>query len=186
MVRCDPLLRLLYRVAPLSLYDTVTGEVVKLKPRLAVDVGGGSGLLGKALRRKGFLGEYVLVEPDACLAKRALRDAFSHIVVGVAESLPLRRVSGSVTVFHDSLHHVAEPYLALREAMRVSECILIGDFDASSLLGKLLTVFEKILGYPASFLELREVLATIESGNFRVVKLRVSRLGSYLSSTCKN
>jgi SAM-dependent methyltransferase len=76
--------------------------------RWALDLGGGTGRLGPELRRLGY--HYANVDPSA-ISMGAVK--------GVGEQLPFRDDSFKVVVSEDSLEHLPDPSIAVREVRRV-------------------------------------------------------------------
>ena len=76
--------------------------------RWALDLGGGTGRLGPELRRLGY--RYANVDPSA---------VSMGAVKGVGEQLPFRDGSFKVVVSEDSLEHLQDPNIAVREVRRV-------------------------------------------------------------------
>ncbi len=150
----DPLLALVYRVMPLSLYRGAARLASTLEPSVVCDVGGGTGNLGRALEREGWRPSlYLVVDPDPGLLGRAPRGAWSERVEAVAEALPLRSSACRLLVFFDALHHFPDPKTALDEAVRAAECILVEEVEPGKPLGRLIALLERLAGYPANFHE---------------------------------
>ncbi|MET1102040.1 MAG: class I SAM-dependent methyltransferase [Pyrodictiaceae archaeon] len=182
-MNCDPLLKILYRFMPAKAYAGLARR--PRGTRLVIDIGSGAGGLGEALAEQGGLAEYVVVDPDECLLDLAPRTAWSHLVQGVAEHLPLRTGIAAVAVMHDALHHVEEPEKALREAARVAHCIAISDVDPRSHVGRLVALLEKLLHYPAKFLEPARVSAMLGSEGLATI-VEEGRHGSYVVRGCRD
>jgi len=184
--RCDRLLLVLYRhLASESAYREFASTLAALSPSYVIDVGGGTGLLGRALRGLGWQGVYVLVDPDECLVGDAPEHPRSLRLEARGEALPLPPLPGSVAVFHDALHHMEEPEEALREAARVAECVAVKDFDVSGLSVKILKILEKLFGYPARFSTLTHVKEALELLGFRVTTLTREPKGGFTLVACK-
>ena len=182
-MRCNPLLKLLYKFLPTKAYS---GLARRLRGKhLVIDVGGGAGGLGKALAAQGVLVEYVVVDPDRCLLALAPRAAWSHIVQGVAEHLPIRDKAPGIAVMHDALHHTTEPEKALREAARSARCVLISDIDPGSNMGRIVAFLEKLLRYPAKFLGPDRVSAILGSEGLRTTMER-GQHGGYVVTGCSD
>ncbi len=182
-MRCDPLLKLLYRFLPPKAYSGLASRL--RDKRLVIDIGGGAGSLGKALTAQGILVEYVVVDPDECLLDLAPRAAWSHLVQGVAEHLPIRHRVPGIAVMHDALHHTNEPEKALREAARSTHCVLISDIDPGSKTGRVIAFLEKLLRYPAKFLGPDKVSAILGSEGLRTAVER-GRHGGYVVTGCRD
>ncbi len=182
-MRCDPLLKLLYRFLPPKAYSGLASRL--RDKRLIIDIGGGAGSLGKALTAQGILVEYVVVDPDECLLDLAPRAAWSHLVQGVAEHLPIRDRVPGIAVMHDALHHTNEPEKALREAARSTRCVLISDIDPGSKTGRVIAFLEKLLRYPAKFLGPDKVSAILGSEGLRTAVER-GRHGGYVVTGCRD
>lgn len=147
------LLRILYKLMPESYYENVAKELKKVPGKRVLDVGSGAGHLAKVLRDK----EVVGLDVDLGLLKMAS----GNRVLGSACFSPFRDSGFDLVIFHDSLHHLERPFEGLGEAWRILKAdglLAIFDFDRSHFLIKLLVIFEKLLGFPATFLALEELL----------------------------
>ena len=185
------LLRLLYRFVPGEAYESTVAALHVVdacgRARVLLDVGGGSGGLGRALGEVGcLLPYYLVVELDPHLARMALRSASSDAVVASACHLPIRPTPFLVSVFNDSLHHMEDPVGALREASRVdSRCIVVTDFDSSRRATLLLRIAERLLGFPAKFLEEERVEEVLGSEGYTVLYRVRGRFSSYTIAACR-
>ncbi len=159
------LLRLLYRYTPVpsSYYDASARLSCST---IVVDVGGGTGLLYNALVKHCNPSYYIVLEVDASLASSAERGPGVDVVVGDARRPPLRRIRGAVLVFNDSLHHIGGWREAVCRMLEPGECITIHDFDRGSWRGRLLVLFERLLGFPAEFTTLAELEALLAGCGF--------------------
>ena len=147
------LLRILYRFVPRSYYERAAIKLEKVPGRKVLDIGSGAGHLMGLLRRKEVIG----LDVDIGLLKMASGDR----VLGSAHSSPFMDSCFDLVIFHDSLHHLEDPSKGIGEARRVLKAgglLAIFDFDRSSFPVKFLMIFEKLAGFPATFLTLRELL----------------------------
>ena len=181
------LLRILYRKPTLSFYR----DIIRLKRELLVeilDIGGGPGHLLKALRSVGILPTYyIVVEVDTKLAEKGEIREYSEIVVADAHRLPLRIWHGTI-LFHDSLHHFSNPYRALEEATNIlggeNSCIVVDDIDPSTLAGRIIKTIEKLLRFPATFIQLDKLVEFLSSRTL-YIDIRKKKL-SYIVTACRD
>lgn len=149
------LLSLVYRLMPRGTYRRLAIEVDTCGGP-TIDIGGGPGLLGRYLSSY-----YVDVDPEIALLREASRRPKSDEVLGVGEALPIRGGSAGFVVLMDTLHHTLEPDRVLEESTRVlapGGCIEILDVDSSSKLSRPLIIIERLLGYPARFMNTSSIL----------------------------
>jgi SAM-dependent methyltransferase len=100
-----------------------------LRRKTVLELCCGSGLVSEALARRGALvtGTDVSTQALARARERARRYNFeARFEVADAEALPFRKGSFDVVAVHDGLHHLDDPYGAIREMARVArEGVLI-------------------------------------------------------------
>ena len=180
------ILRLLYKVAPDKYYSSKR-QFLKdriIEKSLILDVGGGSGNLWKKIEAYP-----IILDIDYNLLKMCKGDC--EKVCASACFYPFRERVFDVVVFHDSLHHFINPFKALREVSKIVKCngrVMIFDFDKASLTVKLLALAEKLIGFPASFINLKHLVKYASKRGFRVIEYRRKRTGSFildLKSTCE-
>jgi ubiquinone/menaquinone biosynthesis C-methylase UbiE len=144
-----------------------------------VDVGGGSGGLGREVLRAVSVQLYIVVDIDPVLASMVESGPAVERVVADAHHVPLRRCSAEVAVFHDSLHHMDRPERVLEEAARVSRSVLVVDFAPSTGLGRVLKLLERLLGFPAAFLEAGRAAGLLRKYGCSHVTVQHSARSSY-------
>ena len=171
------MLSILYKFMPLSFYERSASILATKRPLVVCDIGGGVGNLAEAVARRGYVPRaYLLVDPEPRLVARAPRYPWLERIVGVAEALPLRSSACSIAVFFDSLHHVSDRDKALDESIRASYCILVDDVDPERPIGRLISIIEKLLGYPALFTARGILGGLLEKLGFEVRVWEESRL----------
>lgn len=181
------LLRIMYtRVGP-RIHTRAAELVTSTKPRVLLDIGSANALLASALMDKGYMPQvYVALDPDPVLLMHAKPGLALERVMGVAESLPLRSYSVDLSVFYDSLHHLVNPDKALEEAARVSECIVVDDIDPERLPGRLVALLERLVGFPAQFIDANTLVEKLEEKRLRVIVVRKTRwLPTYRILACR-
>lgn len=170
----DYFLLLLYRLVPQRYYLTPSRKISPGKTLL--DVGGARGRLSELLEDKFEL----LVILDV-LEKHfpARKSDNMEFLVASGCFLPIRGGSMDAVVFHDSLHHLESPLLGLREALRVLSLegkLYIFDFNRETPLGRIILVFEKLMGFPAKLLTVQELKDILEA--YGDIWVEDGRLGS--------
>ncbi len=167
----EALLRVLYRrlKPPLLLYRATAEKACSTRPRLLLDVGGGSGLLMRALPCLPSL--YVLLDPDPVLVEAGPRAPWVERVVADGRMPPLRASRRCTLVLHDSLHHIPGWRAHLRRMLDPCDCLVVNDYDPGTLRGRLLALFERLLGFPAEFTSPRLLSRELEGVGFRVVRV---------------
>ncbi len=160
------LLRAFYSLIPHSYYDWPLshlpgGEVV-------VDMGAGPGIL--ASRLQALYSYVVAVDIDEGLIRMHSIPGGDR-VIGSACMPPLRGSSADAVVFHDALHHLEEPERGIEEAcslLKPGGLLAVFDFDLSKLSVKALRLMERLLGFPANFLDRHTLVRLVERCGRRV------------------
>ena len=168
------ILRIIYKIAPDRYYSNARKYLsqVVLRTHTIIDLGGGSGQLWKGTKNS-FI---VVLDFDYNILK--LHKDYVEKICGSACLLPLRNKAFKLAIFHDSLHHFLNPFRAIDEARRVTiDKIIIFDYDLSSFIIKILALIERILGYPSSFLKLKELVRYVRK---KVLYLRKNKKGSFI------
>lgn len=84
---------------------------------VVVDVGGGTGQVGRAL--EGRFGRWLVVDPSDGMRKQARRQGVVDVVAGRGEDLPVRTASVDRALVVDALHHAGDQDAVLRELHRI-------------------------------------------------------------------
>ncbi len=168
----DVLLRILYRRVhpPILLYREAAEAACDTHAEIIVDAGGGTGILANALACHPSL--YILLDPDPFLVEAGPHAPWTERVVGDGRHPPLRKTKRCTIVLHDALHHIPEWRRALRSIIGPCSCIVVSDYDPSTLRGRLLQLLERILGFPAEFETPHSLAEALRKTGFRVTKLR--------------
>ena len=124
-------------------------------------MGGGSAGLHSALRSLcPGAPDYLLLELDPGLAAAKPRGV--DAVVADARRPPLRRVE-AVAVLHDSLHHIPGWRRVLHEMLEPYSCVVVSDYDPGTIPGRILSLLERLAGFPAEFTPPDELAALLEA-----------------------
>jgi ubiquinone/menaquinone biosynthesis C-methylase UbiE len=118
----------------------------RLKPEsgdVVLDLGGGTGYNGariaNACRR------VIVLDISLKMLKRAKKYRHLDLVLGDARCLPFKSNSFDFVIAVDSLHHVRDYPGALKEVQRTGrDQVLVAEFFARTLAGKLLTGLERL------------------------------------------
>jgi ubiquinone/menaquinone biosynthesis C-methylase UbiE len=97
--------------------SAIRGAVAGARGNRVLEVGCGTGRWLAELARTGA--DVAGIDPSEEMLLRASTAVRGDLRRGVAEALPWPEASFDVTLFVNSLHHVGEPEVALREAFRV-------------------------------------------------------------------
>jgi SAM-dependent methyltransferase len=184
-LRSDPLLRLVYRLAPPRLHRRVAQLLARGGYGRLLDVGGGAGHLLRALLETGWRGYIVVIDPDPGLLAMVPRVVYGDRVLAVGEALPIRGGGADAAVFHDSLHHIPGPEDALREAARAAGCVIVDDIDPSTLPGRLVAALERLAGYPARFMRPERLARILRGLGLSPRVLRGGAPGGYMVVACR-
>jgi len=166
------LLRLVYRRPP-PRKDFIYGDAAKelsMEEGDIVDIGGGPGYISMYLPRKVY---YVVQDIDYKLLSYGAE--YVDKVLAPAEERVFREKSFDVVLMHDALHHFTNPLASLRNAVTMCRGrLVIFEFNVDGLLGKIIKVFEKIVGFPGNFYKPDELsMMVVEAGcphtNYRVL-----------------
>ena len=126
----------------------------------------------------GYVGNFrvkILKKPRYVIEDKCTACGDCEKVCASACFYPFRERVFDVVVFHDSLHHFINPFKALREVSKIVKCngrVMIFDFDKASLTVKLLALAEKLIGFPASFINLKHLVKYASKRGFRVIEYR--------------
>ena len=164
------MLRVVYRLSPRHRYKALAS---RLPPGArVVDIGGGPGIVAVFL--DGF---YVNLDPEPGLLRLSPHGPRAGNVVGVGEKPPFRGEAFTHALLIDVVHHSENPLLLLRSAASLARCrVLVEDVDAGRSVAAAIRVAERLLGFPAKFLALRDVAGHLEASGFSV---RVRRGGVF-------
>ncbi|MFT5660698.1 MAG: ubiquinone/menaquinone biosynthesis C-methylase UbiE [Sulfurimonas sp.] len=134
-----------------------------------LDVGAGTGMMSEFAHRCNSELKYVAIDPAEGMLKFAPEYLETHIAT--AEALPFEDKSFDAVLMGESLHHLRDPELALKEIIRVLKKngkLFIYDFDVSTFRGNAIYKMEKLLGEPAHFYEPYDLKNMLEGYGFSV------------------
>lgn len=161
-----------------SFYDRA-GEFIIDEPMLGLlalspkdiflDVGGGTGRVAEALR--GMVQKVFVVDVAWGMLRRAVGKGLA-VVCSPAESLPFPSESITRILVLDTLHHVLDQRLVVREIWRVlapGGRILVVEPDIYKLSAKLLAIGEKLLLMRSHFLTKEEITSLFSNLELKVI-----------------
>ena len=132
-----------------------------------LDLGGGTGQVAEHLVK--YSKEVVIVDPSPSMIEKAQKKSDNiKTILGVAEKIPYPDDYFDKVLIYDSMHHMQDPILGLKEAIRVLKPdgkLIIGEIDPRGIGGKLLLFFEKVFyiyGTYFSPYELRDILKEMD------------------------
>ncbi len=134
-----------------------------------LDVGAGTGVMSEFAHRCNSKLRYVAVDPAKGMLKYA--QDYIEIYIASAEALPFENNSFEVVLMGESLHHLKNPDIAIKEIVRVLKengKLFIYDFDLGTFRGKVICTMEKLLGEPGHFYEVESLKKMLESHGFKV------------------
>ena len=134
-----------------------------------LDIGAGTGIMSEFAHRCNSELKYTAVDPADGMLKYAPKYLQTH--VATAEELPFEDNSFEMMLMGESLHHLEDPELAMKEIVRVLKKngrLFIYDFDLSTFRGKAIYLMEKMLGEPVNFYEPYELKKILEGYGFSV------------------
>lgn len=112
-----------------------------------LDVGGGTGRIARHVRK----GRVLVLDVEPHLLSRARAHGYD-VVLADAAHLPIRDLGVDAVLMVDAFHHMPEQALVLAESRRVArECVVIEEFDPSSVGGRLIQLGERILRFGSTF-----------------------------------
>jgi ubiquinone/menaquinone biosynthesis C-methylase UbiE len=115
-----------------------------------LEVGGGSGRAAAAIDA-----DPVILDASRGMLARARARGLQGVLAD-AGRLPVGDGRADAVLIVDALHHFPEPRTALAEAVRVLRpggALVVRDFDPTTLRGRLVSVGERALGWPATLLQ---------------------------------
>ncbi len=117
MARFDLIARFYDRLNAYGEADALADHLGLQPSHRVLDVGGGTGQVGRALA--GRFGHWVVVEPSAGMRHEARKHDLVAVVAGVGEHLPVGTATVDRAVMVDALHHVEDQDAVLGELHRV-------------------------------------------------------------------
>lgn len=124
-----------------------------------LDVGGGTGRVTRELL-KIQPNNVILVDNSLGMLRVANQNLRINLILSRAEKLPFLSESFERVILIDTLHHVFDASIALRECLRVLKrdgLLIIQEPDIEQWGGKLIALFEKILLMRSHLLSVKEV-----------------------------
>ena len=157
------LLRLAYRRRP-SRNSFLYRDTVKYLGGLegdVLDLGGGPGYLYYFLGMKPY---YVVQDIDFKMLQYG--DTNIDRVQAMAEESVFREGSFDNIIIHDALHHFFDIEKSLLHAIRtMKRYIYIFEIEAGRILGKVIKLFEKVLGFPGNFVSSESLIHLLSKYN---------------------
>lgn len=117
MARFDLMARFYERLNEYQEAETLADHLELQPEHVVLDVGGGTGQVGRALA--GRFARWIVVEPSAGMRREARKHGVVTVVAGVGERLPLATGSVDRAVMVDALHHAKEQDAVFAELHRV-------------------------------------------------------------------
>jgi len=134
-----------------------------------LDVGAGTGVMSEFAYRCNSNLRYVAVDPAEGMLKYT--QDYIETYIASAEALPFEDDSFEAIIMGESLHHLQNPKLAMKEIVRVLKKdgkLFIYDFDLGTFRGKAICNMEKLLGEPGHFYEVEALKKMLEDYGFTV------------------
>ncbi len=119
-----------------------------------LDLGGGTGALAALLARV-VPCTVIVVDPSPQMLRYAAGLADVEPVLGDAAALPFTDDTFDAVLVCDAFHHIAERAAAVGEMARVVRpggAVVIAEIDASARSTRMISLGERLLGEPASFM----------------------------------
>lgn len=123
-----------------------------------LDVGGGTGRVTRELLN--IQPNVILVDSSLGMLRVANQNLRINLILSMAEKLPFLSESFERVILIDTLHHVFDASIALRECLRVLKkdgLLIIQEPDIEQWGGKLIALVEKILLMRSHLLRIKEV-----------------------------
>jgi len=137
------------------------------KDARVLDIGSGTGMLCKFGYACCDDLKYVAIDPAEGMMKYAKSYVETHIAT--AEALPFEKDSFDALMMGESLHHLRDIDVSLRECARVLKKdgkLFIYDFNIDSFMGKSICRGEKLLGEPGHFFTPEDLVYKLSSFGF--------------------
>lgn len=132
---------------------------------VVVDLGGGTGRIAKFL--VGKVGNVTVIDLSEKMIEQCKKHPGLSCVVASGENLPIADNSIDKIILVDTLHHMRNQTQAIKEMNRILKTngkVVIGEFNPSTIGGKLITILEKILKLGSIF-HSPDLLVSLFSGN---------------------
>jgi len=146
-----------------------------------LDLGGGPGYIHDILESKGA--KYIInLDVDYLFLKRNKVNVDK--ILAPAEIGLLRGSSIDYITIHDALHHFNDPSSVLRIYRDiVKSSLFIIDIDRTVVPGALAETIEKLLGFPARFMSIGDVVNLLIVNGFRIDKVRMGLLQYFIQAS---
>jgi len=156
------------RIYPECARSYLEGCIEKLNKDSAVlDLGGGTGVLTEIAYGFNPSPQYIVSDPSIGMLKHSPN--FSQKVLSKAENLPFKDESFDCVMIGEALHHFKNIDKSLNEIHRVLKhngTLFIFDFDPKVFKGKMIYLFEKMLGEPVNFFQPSELSEILQEKGF--------------------
>ena len=126
---------------------------------LVLDVGGGTGRAARSLSARA-----VVLDAASNMVAVARRRGLAG-VRGDATCLPIQSSTVDAVTIVDALHHIANPNATLHEAARVLRpggVLVVQEFDPTTVLGRVLSLGERLVGFDSTFYDPVTVASFVE------------------------
>ncbi|WP_445614257.1 class I SAM-dependent methyltransferase [Geobacillus sp. YF-1] len=155
-------------------YSTVFKQIQLSSSVAILDVGCGTGEAARFLRKKGFIGKFVGIDPSRKMIRLArLKEGDrrkSKFLIAEAEKLPFASDSFDYVISTFSMHHWWNPTEAIHEIRRVLKPegrLIIVDIRGDGLIGQIARNFERLMGSGFDYFNRKQVNSFLTEGNFK-------------------
>lgn len=134
------------------------------KTEVVIDLAGGTGRVGRSLRGV----RSVVIDVSRGMLVKAKRHNLD-LIHGDASNLPLFSGTVDAVVCVDAFHHLPNGEGASEEVRRVLRSggvFVIVDFDPTTIRGRFISFFEKVIGMNSEFYTPNEVALVLEKAGF--------------------
>ena len=139
-----------------------------------LDLGGGPGYLYLYLPVKNY---YVVQDIDYIMLSHGEADV--DRVQAAAEEKVFRNGSFDNIIIHDALHHFNDVDETLYNVLAIArKTILIFEIELGKLVGKIIKLFELLLGFPGKFFKSEELARKVNEIDPRI-KVEIVKMGKF-------
>mgnify|MGYP001607863065 FL=1 len=112
-----------------------------------------------------------VVDPSLKMIEQCQKHAGISCLHGQGENLPFENSSIDKIILVDVFHHIQNQSAAVSEIARITKIngkIIIGEFNPATFVGKLIVVFERVLGFNSKFYKPKDLSELFYSNGFKV------------------
>lgn len=152
-----------------SAYQEVYNNMDFDKGIKILDVGGGTGILGKIVKKYNSEIDFYILDKNKSMLSKANVKGLSNLLRGNSSKLPFKSESFDYVICTDALHHFENKIKSLNEMLRVLNeegRLILSDFTPESIVTKIICKVERMLDEPTYFHHPHSISKHLNKKNF--------------------